>query len=166
METRKVWWAAAEEPSGGQEQFLVTLVTQLSSNRLPQLKAQCATWAGPIAAVVYMPLLLSASGGGGGGGETASGGGDEEGASLPEAAEEKVRKDIADIEELYIWSAEAARRPVRDQSKARATADEHVPSCSLRIALVLEAFQQERAAAVLYPVSRERGGGSGAKSKS
>lgn len=47
---QRAWWSA--KPAGLQ----VTLLTQLSLNRLPQLKAQCAVWKGPLAAVVYLPL--------------------------------------------------------------------------------------------------------------
>mmetsp|Transcript_14554 Transcript_14554/g.31695 ORF Transcript_14554/g.31695 Transcript_14554/m.31695 type:complete len:435 (+) Transcript_14554:51-1355(+) len=46
----KVWWSKA--PSA----LPITIITQLSVNRLQQLKAQCATWLGPIAAVIYVPI--------------------------------------------------------------------------------------------------------------
>eukprot|EP00873_Tetraselmis_striata_P010439 jgi/Tetstr1/430703/TSEL_020495.t1 len=35
----------------------VTLVTQLSMDRLDCLQAQCASWAGTVCAAVYCPLL-------------------------------------------------------------------------------------------------------------
>ena len=35
----------------------VSLVTQLSIDRLPSLRQQCASWAGPAVAVVYAPLV-------------------------------------------------------------------------------------------------------------
>ncbi|GLC50652.1 hypothetical protein PLESTB_000403600 [Pleodorina starrii] len=49
--TERVWWSvkAAGIP--------VTLVTQLTGERLDQLRAQCSTWRGPLAAVVYLPLF-------------------------------------------------------------------------------------------------------------
>eukprot|EP00798_Chlamydomonas_sp_ICE-L_P015620 gene15620-21724_t len=48
------WWSKL--PSS----IPVTLVTQLSGDRIPQLKAQCNVWLGPIAATMYVPLLSPA----------------------------------------------------------------------------------------------------------
>ncbi|EFJ40603.1 hypothetical protein VOLCADRAFT_108086 [Volvox carteri f. nagariensis] len=47
-----MWWSRkrADVP--------VTITTQLSWNRKWQLKAMCRSWAGPIAAVMHMPVLL------------------------------------------------------------------------------------------------------------
>lgn len=44
---------------GGQEGSTadITVITQLSIDRLPSLKHQCASWRGPTAAVVYAPLV-------------------------------------------------------------------------------------------------------------
>ncbi|GLC43643.1 hypothetical protein PLESTF_001615000 [Pleodorina starrii] len=47
----RVWWS--HKPAG----LPVTLVTQLSIGRLEQLRAQCATWRGPLAAAIYIPLV-------------------------------------------------------------------------------------------------------------
>ena len=173
LKAHRVWWAT--EPSKARRStFPVTLVTQLSSNRLPQLRAQCATWAGPIAAAIYMPLLLEEGSGGGGGGKEAGSG---DGEQLPREVEAKVNEAISEIEELLKWSANtgasagaagggstaAGRAGVEPRRRVKggdggggdgeSSEAESSPSCSLRIVLVLEAFQQERAAAVLYPVS-------------
>lgn len=40
----------------------MTVVTQLSSDRLRQLRAQCESYLGPLAAAVYLPLLQSGGG--------------------------------------------------------------------------------------------------------
>mmetsp|Transcript_23209 Transcript_23209/g.50938 ORF Transcript_23209/g.50938 Transcript_23209/m.50938 type:complete len:525 (-) Transcript_23209:908-2482(-) len=45
-----VWW------SGKQRNVPVTLVTQSSVDRLPQLYSQCRSWKGPLSAVVYLGL--------------------------------------------------------------------------------------------------------------
>ncbi|KAG2428016.1 hypothetical protein HXX76_012002 [Chlamydomonas incerta] len=47
-----MWWSAKAASSP------LTITTQLSWNRKWQLKAMCRTYAGPIAAVMHMPVLL------------------------------------------------------------------------------------------------------------
>ncbi|GIL60836.1 hypothetical protein Vafri_15357 [Volvox africanus] len=49
--THRIWWS--NKTAG----IPITLVTQLSSERLEQLDAQCRTWRGPLAAVVYISLF-------------------------------------------------------------------------------------------------------------
>ena len=49
------WW------SRSQPAVPVTIVTQLSFDRLEQLEAQCRSWHGPISAVAYMALDYSSS---------------------------------------------------------------------------------------------------------
>ncbi|GLI66616.1 hypothetical protein VaNZ11_010540 [Volvox africanus] len=49
--THRIWWS--NKTAG----IPITLVTQLSSERLEQLDAQCRTWRGPLAAVVYLSVL-------------------------------------------------------------------------------------------------------------
>ena len=51
LKPHRIWWSSRPSP------FAVTLVTQLSADRLPQVRAQCATWSGPLAAVLYLPLV-------------------------------------------------------------------------------------------------------------
>jgi hypothetical protein len=53
----KVWWSSkpADVP--------VTLVTQLSAGRIDQLRAQCVSWRGPLAAAIYLPLYNTYPGG-------------------------------------------------------------------------------------------------------
>ncbi|KAG1667268.1 hypothetical protein FOA52_012556 [Chlamydomonas sp. UWO 241] len=46
----RAWWSARDP------ELQVTLLTHLSLNRMAQLRAQCATWGGPLAAVVYVPI--------------------------------------------------------------------------------------------------------------
>ena len=121
IEVHKVWW----DEAGQTRSFPVTLVTQLSVNRLPQLQAQCTTWRGPLAAVVYLSVIEEQAGEG----------------SLSEAASRKVEQAASDVEQLMAWARELGGTEQR---------------CQLRIALLYEAFQQERAAVVLYPVNTLR----------
>lgn len=62
VQAARVWWSRAPSPPS----FPVTLVTQLSVDRLQQVRAQCATWGGPLAAAVYLPLLMPGAKKGGG----------------------------------------------------------------------------------------------------
>ncbi len=72
------WWHANAShavqalPDGNTRPFPVTVVTSASMSRLPQLYAQCLSWAGPLSAVLYVGLSTSppanASSGSGGGG--------------------------------------------------------------------------------------------------
>ena len=72
----------------------ITVVTQLSIDRLPSLKQQCASWRGPTVAVVYAPLVRGflAGLGGSSDGEVA----DLEGAD-PLDALAYIRRAYADI---------------------------------------------------------------------
>lgn len=54
LKATKVWW------SGKMAQLPVTLVTQLSADRLKQLRAQCMAWKGPLAAALHLPLIAGA----------------------------------------------------------------------------------------------------------
>ena len=51
LNATRVWWSP--QPPG----LAVTLITQLSADRLQQLRAQCAAWMGPLAAAVYLPII-------------------------------------------------------------------------------------------------------------
>ncbi|GLC35865.1 hypothetical protein PLESTM_000376800 [Pleodorina starrii] len=46
------WWSARNSS------LPLTVVTQLSANRLQQLRAMCRAWHGPLSAVVYIPVQL------------------------------------------------------------------------------------------------------------
>lgn len=51
LRPHRIWWSTR------QPAVPVTLVTQLSADRLPQIRAQCATWSGILAAALYVPLV-------------------------------------------------------------------------------------------------------------
>lgn len=55
VKTVGIWW------SNKTASIPMTIVTQLSYDRIDQLKAQCDTWGGPISAVVYLGLLQPAA---------------------------------------------------------------------------------------------------------
>lgn len=118
LTARRAWW------SPGEPRLSVTLVTQLSVNRLQQLRAQCHTWSGPLAAVLYLPLL-------------------NPGPELSEAALRKIQAAESDIEDLYVQSLSSQASTSR-------------PGCQLRLLLVYELFETEKAAAVLFPVNSLR----------
>lgn len=50
LAVKRAWWS--EQPP----RMPVTLITQLSVSRLQALREQCATWGGPLAAAIYLPL--------------------------------------------------------------------------------------------------------------
>ena len=96
--------AAGGAAAAGAAAADVTLVTQLSLDRLPALERQCQGWAGPIAAVVYAPLVggrllleeeLEGVGGVEGGGHRAAGA--RMNGSTPLAALEHVRAFAARV---------------------------------------------------------------------
>lgn len=51
------WWSVKERP------VPVTLITQSSVDRLPQLYSQCKSWGGPLSAVIFLGLLQDSVGG-------------------------------------------------------------------------------------------------------
>jgi hypothetical protein len=51
----KVWQSRKPPP-----QQALTICTTLTQDRLDMLDAQCASWPGPLAAVVYVPVLVNA----------------------------------------------------------------------------------------------------------
>ncbi|KAG2422729.1 hypothetical protein HXX76_015816 [Chlamydomonas incerta] len=73
----RVWWSA--RPAG----IPVTLVTQASAERLDQLRAQCATWRGPLAAALYLPLYNPSS------------------HELSDESKQKLQAMVAGIDELF-----------------------------------------------------------------
>lgn len=77
MVAARVWWS--RRPAG----IPVTLVTQASAERLDQLRAQCATWRGPLAAALYLPLYNPSS------------------HELSAESKQKLQAMVAAIEELF-----------------------------------------------------------------
>ena len=117
LKAAKVWWPAAR-PAGTPPNLLpVTLVTQLSVDRMEQVKAQCSTWLGPLAAAVYLPLVNP----------------DEQ---LSDANQAKITAAIVAVQEV-LQSVEAEGK------------------CELRVLLLYEVFQAQKASA-LYPVNSLR----------
>ena len=55
LKARRVW--LSDDSKATPSQSIVTLVTQLSLSRLPQLHAQCATWLGPLTAAIYVNIV-------------------------------------------------------------------------------------------------------------
>ncbi|GLI66615.1 hypothetical protein VaNZ11_010539 [Volvox africanus] len=77
LATVRVWWS--NKPPG----IPVTLVTQLSVERLDQLKSQCATWQGPLAAALYIPLHNPSA------------------VELSEASQQRLQALIANVDEFF-----------------------------------------------------------------
>lgn len=93
MTAHRVWWSpkASKVPA--------TLVTQLSYNRLPQLKAQCLAWGGPLAASVYLAILSPLS-------ESSSGG-------LSIEARQLLQDATTAIDQLYLSTEEGGHCQLR-----------------------------------------------------
>ncbi|PNH12726.1 Glycosyltransferase-like protein LARGE [Tetrabaena socialis] len=105
----RVWWSA--RPAG----IPVTLVTQLSVERLPQLRAQCALWNGPLAAALYLPLLAP------------------DALELTAEAKQKLQAMVGSAEELFQESEKGA---------ANGSAG---GGCQLRLVLLYELFADPKA---------------------
>jgi glycosyltransferase-like protein LARGE len=125
---KKIWWQ-----DGDEARLDVTLVTQLSVNRLQALEAQCKTWAGPLAAAVYLPLHNPGSSGT---------------SELSGSNRQKLQAAVSAVDELVKSVAAAA------SSKA-GTTTQRSGGCQLRVMLLYEIFAEERATA-LYPVNTLR----------
>lgn len=52
----RLWQSTKPQP-----QQTLTIVTALSKARLPMLEAQCMSWPGPLAVVLYEPLVVPAT---------------------------------------------------------------------------------------------------------
>eukprot|EP00798_Chlamydomonas_sp_ICE-L_P018185 gene18185-24623_t len=74
------WWSKL--PSS----IPVTLVTQLSGDRIPQLQAQCDVWLGPLAATIYLPLLSPA------------------GRDLPPDARQRLLETVDAVQKLFNYA--------------------------------------------------------------
>jgi glycosyltransferase-like protein LARGE len=51
LRAQKVWWSS-KAPANA----MLTVATVTTLDRLYQLEAQCSSWAGPLSAVVYVPI--------------------------------------------------------------------------------------------------------------
>ncbi len=109
LAVEEIWWS--EHPAV----IPVTLVTQLSAERLEQVRAQCSTWAGPLAAALYVPLHSA--------GPAAT--------ALSDPARHRLAALARGADELF-RSAEAALRSGKR-------------SCQLRLMLVYELFADVKA---------------------
>lgn len=91
-------------PSKSGPSFDLTVVTQLSFDRMPALFNQCSTFTGPISAAVYLPLIQ----------QTAeevqlsnrkplqkSGGGNDMNHGLSSANQERVRQEVKRLGDLH-----------------------------------------------------------------
>jgi hypothetical protein len=54
LRAHKAWWST-KAPT----EFPVTVSTVATASRLYQLEAQCGSWAGPLSAVVYLPITVA-----------------------------------------------------------------------------------------------------------
>lgn len=52
LRAHKVWWSS-KTPANA----TLTVATVTTMDRLDQLEAQCSSWAGPLSAVVYVPVV-------------------------------------------------------------------------------------------------------------
>lgn len=141
----RVWWPQDLPRQKGkkvpqQGSLPVTLVTQLSTNRLKALEAQCTAWAGPLAAAVYLPLHNP-----GALGDT----------QLSSSSRQKLQAAVAGIEDLMRELRNAAAAIAAAAAKADSASEARVGPCELRVVLLYEVFAEERAT-VLYPVNALR----------
>ncbi|GFR50315.1 hypothetical protein Agub_g12509 [Astrephomene gubernaculifera] len=140
----RVWWSS--RPAA----IPVTLVTQLSAERLDQLRAQCATWSGPLAAALYLPLLNPSS------------------HELQDTSRQKLQAMIASAEELFKASETNQLHTVRlgnhrssdgaistSTNSSSGSGGGGAGGCQLRLILIYELFADPRAL-VLYPVNSLR----------
>ncbi|KAG1660376.1 hypothetical protein FOA52_012669 [Chlamydomonas sp. UWO 241] len=113
--------------------FPLTVVTQLSVDRMPALFNQCHTFTGPIAAIVYLPLVEPVSG------DTAT----DPSVATPLATqlslEGKARVSLEVARIGHMW------QEIEDDDTA----------CQLDLMLIWEAFDSSEAA-LLYPVNTLR----------
>eukprot|EP00955_Chlamydomonas_euryale_P087111 364269-Chlamydomonas_euryale.AAC.9 len=129
LTAHRAWWPApaadADARAGGGR---VTLLTHLSLNRMAQLKAQCDSWAGPLAAVLYAPLRRR-----GGAADF------EPDAELSEA-----------VATVAAWFDAAMARAAAGGPAGS------VGGCTPRVLLIYEVFDSDKAAGLLYPVNSLR----------
>lgn len=139
---RHVWWSSYPP------KLPVALVTQLSIDRLPALEDQCKAWAGPLAAVVYVPLLHTNL--------TASALTQEHESQL-EAAAASVNKLFQDAE---AWmrakpAALAAAAAHAGKSSSSPRFRSRAGSCQLRVMLAYE-LHGDKKALILHPTNALR----------
>lgn len=170
----KVWWPQPHRTDTTLGK-LATLVTQLSADRLDQVKSQCRTWTGPLTAAVYLPLLNPEP-------------------QLSKRSSKKIATVTAQLDDLFLtlqarrtaavkpafpsedgtaafWSnlttraSEGNSKGAKSQQLLQAAkqltpatinpAQELWRGCQLRLVLVYELISEERAMA-LYPINSMR----------
>lgn len=125
----------------------ITLVTQLSSNRLQALQAQCQSWAGPLAAAVFVPLFNP---------------GPASSKELSLQSKQRLARAVAAVEEVMTWAEDLAQRTqataaalsagqdlatlLKDIPQNASARDRPRASCQLSIILLYEVYQQVRSA--------------------
>ncbi|KAJ9514859.1 hypothetical protein QJQ45_028596 [Haematococcus lacustris] len=136
LAAKRAWWSS--QPA----RHSVTLITQLSADRLPALRAQCAAWSGPLAAAVYLPLHNP---------------GDSGALQLSSANTDRMQAVMNSIDTLLQETDTAAAAATATATAApAAVGDLQRPGgCQLRVLLVYEVHAQEKAT-TLYPVNSLR----------
>jgi len=158
LRPHRSWWSVHPP------RLPVTLVTQLSFDRMSALKAQCQSWAGPLAAGIYVPLLDTER-------------------ELSMKSRQRLQAAVAAAQEMMDWAEEAAASSLHaamdlaagkpspvyfaaDRALGAVNAEGGIdlgakrtpgdrPTCQLRMVLMYEIFGQEKAVP-LYPVNSLR----------
>ncbi|KAL6753172.1 glycosyl-transferase for dystroglycan-domain-containing protein [Haematococcus lacustris] len=136
LAAKRAWWSS--QPA----RHSVTLITQLSADRLPALRAQCAAWSGPLAAAVYLPLHNPGNSGA---------------LQLSSVNTDRMLAVMNSIDTLLQETDTAAAAATATATAARAAVGDlqRPGGCQLRVLLVYEVHAQEKAT-TLYPVNSLR----------
>ncbi|KAG2492048.1 hypothetical protein HYH03_009546 [Edaphochlamys debaryana] len=130
-----VWISRRQQPP--RDTFPVTVVTQLSVGRLAQLEALCRSWAGPLAAAVWLPLVLKGKNGSSGKSSNVTyslGTIDDGGLKLSDNHRNVISREAAVINALHQRAEQAG-------------------PCQLDLMLVYELYESDKMASLLYPVN-------------